>query len=169
MSKLYNEQAAINHVNKLAFKRHAATEGETKTINYLLQKLEKDKVNTTVESFEWTKTSTKIMKAVFLWIFLFISVCQIISFYPIITWILLPLDGLFILTILLGVRYISDRSRIIYLGKKRESKNVIATIQARDLYPERPVIIFSAHYDSVGSRYPIKMIKFLYIDRKSVV
>ncbi|MFX1419043.1 MAG: M28 family metallopeptidase [Promethearchaeota archaeon] len=163
MLKLYNEEAAINHVKALSFKRYAATEGETKAINYLIKELEKEKFNTSVESFEWTKTISKMLKLIFLWIFLFVSVCQIISLYPIITWIFLFLDGLFILVLLFGGRYLFDHSRIIYFGKKKESKNIIATVKAKDLYAKRPVIIFSAHYDSAGSRYSLLTTKLLYL------
>ncbi|UCC18320.1 MAG: M28 family peptidase [Promethearchaeota archaeon] len=163
MLRLYNEEAAINHVKTLSFKRHAATEGEIKVVNYLVKELGNEKINFSVETFEWTKTMAKILKLFFLWIFLFVLICQIISLYPIITWSFLIVDGIFIFLSLLGIRYIFDHSRIIYFGKKRESKNVIATVQAKDLYAKRPVIIFSAHHDSAGSIYPIMIIKFLYL------
>jgi len=62
---------------------------------------------------------------------------------------------------LLGGKYLFDLSRISYIGKKRQSKNVIATIKAKDLYPNRPVIIFSAHHDSVSSVFPIKIMMII--------
>ncbi|MFX0077588.1 MAG: hypothetical protein ACFE96_19255, partial [Candidatus Hermodarchaeota archaeon] len=85
-----------------------------------------------MESFEWTKTLSKIRNLFFFNIFLYVSLCGIILFNPIITWIILPLDGLFILLLLLSGKYLFDLSRISYLGKKRQSNNVLATIQARN-------------------------------------
>ena len=61
---MYDEQAAINHVKSLGFTRHAATEGETKTINYIRKQLDNENVDTKVESFEWTKTLTKLSKLI---------------------------------------------------------------------------------------------------------
>jgi len=159
--KYYDEETAINHVKSLGFTRHAATEGETKTINYIQKQLDKENVDTKVESFEWTKTSTKFRKLIFLWIFIVFMNTEILLLYPNFTWIILPLDGLFFIVLMLGGKYAFDHSRIIFIGKKRESKNVIATIQAKDLYPKRPVIIFSAHHDSVSTNFPYKMMKIL--------
>ncbi|MFX0164651.1 MAG: M28 family metallopeptidase [Candidatus Hodarchaeota archaeon] len=160
---MYNEQAAINHVKSLNFRRYAATEGETKTINYLRKELENEKVKIKVESFEWTKILIKLNKMFFLWTFFILLGSEILLLYPLFTWIILPLNGLFFVVLIFGGKYIFDHSRIIYSGKRRESKNVIATIQAKDLYPKRPVIIFSAHHDSVSSNFPYKLGKILLI------
>ena len=160
---LYDEQAAINHVKSLGFTRHAATDGETKTINYIRKELDKENLDAKVESFEWTKTLTKFRKLIFLWIFIVILSSETLLLYPTLTWLILPLDGLFFIVLTLGGKFAFDHSRIIFIGKKRESKNVIATIQAKDLYPKRPVIIFSAHHDSVSSNLPYKVMKPLYI------
>ena len=94
-------------------------------------------------------------------IFLFVLICEVLLLYPIITWLILVLDGLFILSLLFSGKILFDHSRIIYIGKKRESKNVIATVQAKDLPPNRPVIIFSAHHDSVSSLFPTKFMRLL--------
>ncbi|MFX0034445.1 MAG: M28 family metallopeptidase [Candidatus Hermodarchaeota archaeon] len=156
---MYDENAAINHVKTLAFKRYAATEGETKAINYIIKELDKQNIQPIIESFKWTTTTTKLRKLLFLWFFTFILICQILLLNPLFTWIILPLDGLFIVILLSGGKFLFDQSKILYIGKKRESKNLYTTIQAKDLYPKRPVIIFSAHYDSVSSLFPTKMMK----------
>ena len=159
--KLFNEQDAINHVNNLSFKRMAATDGETKTINYILKELSKKDVGLTVESFLWSKTSTKLRKLIFLWIFVFVLCSQILLLRPVITWIILPLDGLFLVGLFTMFKLIFDHTRILFLGRRKESRNVIATINAKDLYPKRPVVIFTAHHDSVSSNFPMKFFKFL--------
>ncbi|MFW9873300.1 MAG: hypothetical protein ACFFG0_09375 [Candidatus Thorarchaeota archaeon] len=55
-TNMYDEQAALDHVKSLGFTRHAATDGETKAINYIRKQLDKENINTKVESFEWTKS-----------------------------------------------------------------------------------------------------------------
>jgi len=159
--ELFDEQDAISHVNNLSFKRFAATDGETKTINYILKELAKKEVDLTVESFMWSKTSIKLRKLIFLWIFAFVLGSQILLLQPVITWIILPLDGLFFVVLFALAKLIFDHTRILFLGKRKESKNVIATIHAKDLYPKRPVVIFTAHYDSASSNFPMKIIKVL--------
>ncbi|MFX1467819.1 MAG: M28 family metallopeptidase [Promethearchaeota archaeon] len=157
--KIYDENAAINHVKTLAFKRRAATEGEAKTINYIIRELDKENVQPITESFKWTTTMSKLRKLLFLWFFTFIFICQILLLNPFVTWIILPLDGLFFVILLFGGKFLFDQSKILYIGKKKESKNIYTTIQAKDLYPKRPVIIFSAHYDSVSSLFTTKIMK----------
>ncbi len=160
---LYDEQAAQNHVKNLAFKRRAATEGETKSINYIMQDLDKEKIQTSVETFEWYISLTILTKLGFIFIFIYIFICGIISFYPNIAWIYLPLDILFIIIIYFGVKFLFDSTRILHFGREQESKNVIATINAKDIYPRRPAIIFSAHHDTLSQRYSMKMKIVLYI------
>ncbi|MFX1391024.1 MAG: M28 family metallopeptidase [Promethearchaeota archaeon] len=154
---LYNPQNAINHIQALAFKRYAGSDGETKTINYISKELEKDNLNFTIESFEWTKTFSKLKNLFFFGIFIFLFLWELFLMVPALTWVNLLLEGLFTAIILLSVKYVFDHSRILFLGKKNSSKNIVATIQAKDLYPKRPVIIFSAHHDSVSSLFPVKM------------
>ncbi len=161
--KLYDENAAINHVKSLGFARHAATNGETKTINYIRKELDKENLDVREEPFEWTKTSTKLRKLIFLWIFIVFTINEILLLYPLFTWIILPIYGLFFIILILGGKVAFDYTRFIFIGKKKESKNIITTIQAKDLYPKRPVIIFSAHHDSVSSNFPNKMIKPFYV------
>ncbi len=158
---LYDPQSAINHVKNLAFKRYAATEGETKTVNYILKELEKENINSTVELFEWTKSLSKLKNFFFFSIFIFVLLSEVILLFPIAAWLILPLDVLIIVIILLAGKYIFDFSRIIFLGKRRTSKNVLTTIQSKDTHPKKPVIIFSAHHDSVSSLFPTNMGKVL--------
>jgi len=161
MYKFYDEQAAINHVKKLAFTRQAGTNGESKGINYILNELEKANIVPIIEPFKWTKTFTIIIKLVFSFIILFLIICQVILFFPNLTWIILPLDVLFFIIVYSGIKILFDNTKILYIGKKRESKNVLTKVMAKDLYPKRPVIIFSAHHDTTSLRYSMKAIKFI--------
>ncbi|MFX0002070.1 MAG: M28 family metallopeptidase [Candidatus Hodarchaeota archaeon] len=158
---LYDEEAAINHVKSLAFTRNAATEGETKALNYIRRELDKKNIESNVESFEWSKSLRKMQKLIFLWIFAFILANEILLLYPNLTWLIIPLDGIFFLVLILGVKNIFDYSKKVFIGKRKESRNIIATIRAKDLYPKRPVIFFSAHYDSISHNFPSKITKVL--------
>ncbi|MFW9987607.1 MAG: M28 family metallopeptidase [Candidatus Odinarchaeota archaeon] len=158
---LYEESAAINHIKSLNFTRYAATEGESKAINYIRKQLDKDNIEVKVESFEWSKSFSNLRKLIFLWIFIFILGSEILLLFLDFTWLIIPLDCLFFLVLILVSKYFFDYSGSIFFGKKRESKNIITTIQAKNLYPKRPVIIFSAHYDSVSNNVPYKMLKRL--------
>ncbi|MFX1375520.1 MAG: M28 family metallopeptidase [Promethearchaeota archaeon] len=161
-SRIYNEEAAINHVNALAFNRHSSSEGELKCINYITKELKKDGINPIIERFEWANTLTIVMKLIFILIFGFIILSQIIMLFPNITWIIFPLDIIFIVLILLGAKQIFDNTRTAYIGRKKKAKNVMMTVQCKDLYPKRPVIIFSAHHDTASLRLSMTMLKNLY-------
>ncbi|MFW9864590.1 MAG: M28 family metallopeptidase [Candidatus Thorarchaeota archaeon] len=161
--KLYNESATLSHVKALAFKRKAGTEGETKCINYILQELHKEHIEPTIESFEWTNTLTIIMKLIFTYIFINSISYLILLIYIHITWIILPFNILFIIIIYYSGKKIFDNTRIIYIGKRKKSKNIITTFKARDLYHKRPVIIISSHHDTTSLRYSMTFLKILYI------
>ncbi|MFX1346093.1 MAG: M28 family metallopeptidase [Promethearchaeota archaeon] len=156
---MYDEQAALNHVKSLGFTRNASTEGETKAINYIRKQLDHEGVETKVESFEWAKTFIRIRHLILLLIFIIFLTSEILILYPSHTWIILPLYGLFFIIFILVGKYLFDHTRNIYIGKRTKSKNIIASIQAKDLYPKRPVIIFSAHYDSTSLNIPYKIRK----------
>ncbi|MHA2183989.1 MAG: M28 family metallopeptidase [Promethearchaeota archaeon] len=159
---LYNEEAALHHVKSLAFGRQAATEGETKCINYITQELENAKIKSTKQVFEWSKTLIFLIKIIFMFIFIMVLINTVFLLYPLITWINLPLNITFLVVIYFMVKSAFDDTKITHIGKKKESKNVYTTIKARDPYPERPVIIFTAHHDSISQSYstPLKMILY---------
>ncbi|KKK41540.1 MAG: Aminopeptidase YwaD precursor [Candidatus Lokiarchaeum sp. GC14_75] len=160
--KLYDEQAAISHVKALSFKRQVGKAGETKCINYISKQLNKENIDHTVESFEWVKTLIIMIKLVLAFILIYIFVYTIILLNPIISWVILPLDITFLILLYYGLKFIFDHTRDSTIGKKKESNNVIATFRAVDLYPKRPVIIFSAHHDTTSHSYPMAILMFLY-------
>ena len=103
-----------------------------------------------------------VIKLLFILIFGFIVVNLIILLFPNIIWIIFLLDIIFVAFILYEIKKIFDSTRITYIGKKNEAKNVVTTVQCKDLLPKRPVIIFSAHHDTASLRYPMTMFKILY-------
>ena len=162
-SELAGEGNPIKHIKNLAFKRGASTEGEKKGLNYIKRELEKNNIEYKIDSFYWTNTFTFLMKSVFSIIIIFVLAYEIIILFPHITWIIIFLNLLLFISIFLVFRSLLNWESVIYLGKKKESKNLIATSQAKDLYRKRPVIIFSAHHDTKSSKYSVNLIKFLYI------
>ncbi|MFX1488724.1 MAG: M28 family peptidase, partial [Promethearchaeota archaeon] len=160
---LYDEGITLSHVKALAFKRQAGTEGEIKCINYILQELYKEQIEPTIETFEWANTLTIIMKLIFTYIFINSISYLILLIYIHIIWIILPLNILFIIIIYFSGKKIFDNTQITYIGKKKESKNIITTFKARDLYHKRPVIIISSHHDTTSLRYSMTFLKILYI------
>ena len=86
----------------------------------------------------------------------------IILLFPYITWIIFLLDIIFIVFILYEIKRIFDSTRITYIGKKKEARNILTTVQCKDMHPRRPVIIFSAHHDTASLRYSMTMLKNLY-------
>ena len=162
-SELFNKSSAIDHVNNLSFNRGASTEGELKVLNYIKRELKKEDVEYKIQPFEWTKTLVFFMKLIFSLIIIYVLICDVILFFPDIVWIILPLDILLIITFIMTIKRLMNMERNIYIGKRRESNNIITTVQAKDLYRKRPVIIFSAHHDSKSTRYSVPLIEILYI------
>jgi hypothetical protein len=163
---LFEDNAALNHVKSLEFTRHAATEGETKAINYIRKQLDKESIESKIESFEWSNSLSKLRKLIFLWIFIFILGIEILLLYPILTWLIIPLKVLFFLGLIFGIKYIFDYSRNVFIGKKKTSFNIISTITAKKPIPKRPVVFISAHYDSISHNFTLKLTKKLLLSAR---
>jgi len=149
---IFEEQAAINHVNALAFTRKAGTNGETKGINYIQKELEKNFIDSIQESF--TCSSGSLMKLLLAFLFLYMIIYEGFLFFNQFAWIILILHVILIISLIQGMKYLLDWTRVIYWGKKLESKNVIAEISAQEPGYKRPVAIFSAHYDTTSRMIP---------------
>ncbi|MHA1149277.1 MAG: M28 family metallopeptidase [Promethearchaeota archaeon] len=161
--KIYDENAAINHVKSLEFKRLAETEGEIKTLNYIQRELEKESIPTELESFQWAKTTIYMMKFAFIFILMYVCIYQILLLYSEFMWIILFLDLLLIGIIYIGVKVLFDMTRISFMGKKFESNNIITKVPSKKPGFKKPIIIFTAHYDSISVKYSYKTQLILYI------
>lgn len=158
-----DDNAALNHVKNLEFRRLASTKGETKAVNYITKELDFNNIPHELESFEWSKSTTYLMKGAFLFLLIYISLYQWILFFSGYIWIIIVLDVFLILAIYLGMKYLLDMSKIIHVGRKSQSDNIITKIPSKKESPKRPLIILSAHYDSVSVKYPYKLQLGLYI------
>ncbi|MHA1253647.1 MAG: M28 family metallopeptidase, partial [Candidatus Helarchaeota archaeon] len=161
--EFFNEKAAYNHVKSLEFKRLAATEGEIKAINYIKKELDKNQIDYKIESFNWSKSYSILTKAAFIFLFFYLILYQWIIFGIAFIWTILILDIILVFIIIIFVKKFLDFSRIIQIGKRNESKNIYAKIQSNKKQSKKPLIIFSAHYDSISIKYPYHLQIILYI------
>lgn len=139
--KLIDELDTIKHVNHLAFDRAAGTSGETKAVNYLQEELFDNSINFKLEYFAWSSPIRYLMKTIYLMILAY----------------LLAFKLFLVIVLFFFIKYMFQKTRKISFTQKEQSKNLIATIKARRRVKNRPVIIFSAHYDSVSSRISYKV------------
>ena len=160
--KLNNNEGTIQHINSLMFERIAGTKGETKAINYIQKELNKENVDNNLESFKWSNTINILVKSITIFIF-----CSTILFETIIlldlAWLMIVLDLFFIWIIYILVINFYDMTHLMLLGKRKNSKNIIANVPAVEKKHKRPLIIFTAHYDSISSKYPYNLRIFFFL------
>jgi hypothetical protein len=144
------------------FERIAGTNGETKTINYIQKELNKENIDNAVESFKWSGTINILVRALIIFIF-----CTSILYETIIllnlAWLMIILDLVFIILIYILALNFYNMTRLIIVGKTKSSKNVMANVPAVEKKPKRPIIIFTAHYDSISSKYPYNLKKYFFL------
>lgn len=139
--KVIDELDTIKHVNLLAFDRSAATVGETKAVNYLQEELFDNGIKFKLEYFAWSSPIRFLMKTIYLMVLAYLLVFRLFL----------------VIVFFFFIKYMFQKTRKISFTKKEQSKNLIATVKARRRVKNRPVIIFSAHYDSVSSRISYKV------------
>ncbi|MFX0178552.1 MAG: M28 family metallopeptidase [Candidatus Hodarchaeota archaeon] len=139
--KLIDELDTIKHVYFLAFDRAAATVGETKAVNYMQEELFDNNINFKLEYFAWSSPIRYLMKTIYLMILAYLVAFKLFL----------------VIVLFFFIKYMFQKTRKISFTQKEQSKNLIATIKARRRVKNRPVIIFSAHYDSVSSRISYKV------------
>ena len=157
--KLYNQKKTMENVNLLMFKRIAGTKGEIKALNYIQKELNKENIENNIESFKWAKTIKNLARATTIFI-VSTSILYEALILSNIFWIMIILDLVFIVIIYILFINLSSVTPLILIGKKKSSKNIIAKIKAVDKKPKQPLIIFSAHYDSISSIYPYNSKKY---------
>lgn len=137
---MYDPLSTINHVKSLAFNRSTSSPGETEGLLYIQNELSKEKIRTHVEYFSYIGPRKILMRLTYLILFSY----------------LLLFRQFLIIALFFCIKYISERLRNISLVKEEDSKNIYTIIHAKKIKPARPVIIFSAHYDSFTANLPYK-------------
>lgn len=150
---LKEELDMIRHVEALSFDRSAASVGETKAVNYIQEELNLGGIESRAEYFSWNTPINMLMKTIYLMVIVYLLVFRLFLFI-----------ALFYL-----IKFLFQRTRRISLVKKEESKNVISKIPAKNNEYPSPIIIFTAHYDSVSSRVPYKVQRILLVIIKLII
>ena len=150
---LITEALIINHVKALAYDRSAASIGETRAINYIKNELIANNINSKVEYFSWSTPIRYLMKTIYLMIFTYLLIFRLFL----------------IIVLFYFVKYMFQKTRKISLVNREQSKNLFAKIPSKKKVPNQPIIIFSAHYDSISSRIPYAMQRILMIIVKIII
>ena len=138
---LDDESVTIDHVKSLAFRRTASSTGETEATYYIENELAKEKINLKIEYFSWAGPTRVLMRTTYLIILMYLLLARVIL----------------VLAIYFVIKYLFERTRNMTLIKKESSKNIFTEIQANKKGKNRPLVIFSAHYDSISANIPYKV------------
>ena len=136
-----DEQATIDHVKSIAYNRSASSTGETKALNYIKEELTDSNLSNKVEYFEWSGPLEILMR---------------ISYIIVISYFLIYRLALIVIVYFI-IKYMFAKTRNLTLINKEDSKNIFTTISAQDNSPNRPLVIISAHYDSLSTNMPYRL------------
>ncbi|MFX1376873.1 MAG: M28 family metallopeptidase [Promethearchaeota archaeon] len=150
---LQKELETKKHVEALAFNRSASSTGETKAIEYIENELNKNNIKSKRQYFQWTGSTRILMRTCYLILIIYLLLFRLIL----------------VLAIYYIVKQMSERTRKMTLIKKESSKNIYAHIPAIEREPNRPVVIFSAHYDSVSANIPFKAQVLMFIMYRVII
>ena len=139
--QIYNGSGTLEHVRSLAFNRSATSTGETEALNYIENALMEGTIKTKVEHFNWIGPMRILMR---------------MSYVIILTYLILFRLFLVIITYFI-LKNFFERTRNISFVNKEESKNIFAKILSKDQTPDRPLVILTAHYDSISLNIPYKL------------
>ena len=141
------------HVDSLAFNRSASTTGETKAIDYIEEELKKENIESHREYFHWTGPTRILMRT---------------SYLILITYLLLS-RLILILVVYFVIKHLFERTRKMTLIKKESSKNIYTIIPAKNEESKKPIVIFSAHYDSVSANIPFRLQVFMFLIYRMII
>lgn len=143
----------MGHIKSLAFNREASTIGEINAVDYIKNELKKENIETNIEYFKWVNPNRLVLRTIYI-----ILICY-----------MLILRLVLILLIFLLLKTMSYKTRGISLIKEKNSRNIIVEISAKNNKIRQPLIIISAHYDSVVSILPLKWHKLLSLVLKIII
>ncbi|MFX1499955.1 MAG: M28 family metallopeptidase [Promethearchaeota archaeon] len=138
---LFNKTNTIEHVKSLAFNRNATYTGETEALKYIEKTLMEDDINIKVEYFNWNGPIRILMRLSYIIITMYLILFQLVL----------------LVVAYLIIKNLSKRLRNISFINKEESKNIITRIPSQNHAPNRPIVIFTAHYDSLSLSIPYKL------------
>ncbi len=152
-SELVDDSATINHVKNLAFNRTATTEGESLAVKYIDNVLNQGNIKTKTEYFEWTGPKRILMRITYVILFSYLILYRLII----------------LVAAYFAIKYMSASMRKMSLIQKEQSKNIYAKIKAKNKEKMRPLIIFSAHYDSFSANVPYRIQNVLFFVFRTII
>ncbi len=150
---LTDDLSTIDHVKSLSFNRSASSTGETQATIYIEGELAKEKIDSKVEYFSWSGSTRILMR---------------ISYLIIITYLLIS-RLILVIVIYYVIKYSFERTRNMSLIEKEQSKNVLAEIMANEEGLKKPLVIFSAHYDSISANIPYRIQWIIFLIYKIII
>ena len=160
--ELFHERKLINHVNSLMFERVAGTKGENRALNYIQKALTQENIDHNIDTFKWSKTITILAKLISIFLITSSVLFEALVFFNL-YWFMIFIDLILIVIIILILKDLFDMTNVLLIGRRKKSKNLIAKIPAREKKPKRPLIIFSAHYDSKSENYSYNLKKYYFL------
>ncbi len=139
--QLYNDPKTMEHLHALAFNRTASSTGETEALNYIESELIKNKINPEVEHFNWMGPLTILMRTSYILILINLILFRMI---------------LIVVTYLIIKFSFSKLRELSFIGKE-QSKSIFTLIKAKQKVQKRPLVIITAHYDSISANLPYRL------------
>ncbi|MFX0080248.1 MAG: M28 family metallopeptidase [Candidatus Hodarchaeota archaeon] len=151
--QLYTESDTIEHVKSLAYNRGATTTGETEALYYIENALMEEDIKSKVEHFDWIGPMRILMRMSYVFILSYLILFRL--FLVIIAYFL--------------IKNFFERTRNLTLVNKEESKNIFTKILSKNQTKNRPLVIFTAHYDSISLNLPYKIQVILFFIYRLII
>ncbi|MFX0007294.1 MAG: M28 family metallopeptidase [Candidatus Hermodarchaeota archaeon] len=131
----------MEHIQALAFNRTASSTGETEALNYIESELIRNNINPEVEHFNWRGPLSILMRTSYLLILINLILFRMI---------------LIVVTYFI-IKYAFSRLRELSFISREESKSIFTLIKSKNKIPKRPIVIITAHYDSISANLPYRL------------
>jgi len=113
----------------------------------------KGNIKPEVEHFNWTGPMRILMRTSYVLIFTYLIIFRL--FLLVISYFM--------------IKTLFEKTRRISFVKKEESKNIYTKIEATDQAPNRPLVIITAHYDSISANIPYRIQVIIFLAYRLIV
>ncbi|MBD3198068.1 MAG: M28 family peptidase [Candidatus Lokiarchaeota archaeon] len=141
-----NSEAVMNHIKALAYNRSASSIGESKAISYIENEIEESGITSNRHYFKWMNRVSLLIRGGYLLILLNLIIFR----------------QFLIVVIFFFSKQLFKKTREMSLLPKESSKNLYSYISNNNDNLKRPVIIFSAHYDSESTIIPYRLQRIIF-------
>jgi hypothetical protein len=138
---LIDELSTMEHVKSLSFNRSASSTGETQARIYIEKEMAKENIDSKVEYFSWAGSTRILMRVSYLIILIYLLLSRLIL----------------LIIVYYVIKHLFEKTRNMSLINKEQSKNILTEILANKEGVKRPLVIFTAHYDSISANISYKI------------